>query len=78
MAYEPGDHVGIFPANREEIVDGIIRRLSGVSDPEEMLQLQVLKEKQTQNGNLCHTMESKIFLYFSLSGYKCLQVLGTA
>ncbi|XP_038108914.1 nitric oxide synthase isoform X1 [Culex quinquefasciatus] len=50
MAYEPGDHVGIFPANRAEIVDGIIKRLTGVTDPDETLQLQVLKEKQTQNG----------------------------
>uniref|UniRef100_A0A4Y0BMI3 Nitric oxide synthase n=1 Tax=Anopheles funestus TaxID=62324 RepID=A0A4Y0BMI3_ANOFN len=48
--YEPGDHVGIFPANRKEIVDGIIERLTGVNDPDEMLQLQILKEKQTQNG----------------------------
>uniref|UniRef100_A0A182STF2 nitric-oxide synthase (NADPH) n=4 Tax=Cellia TaxID=44534 RepID=A0A182STF2_9DIPT len=47
--YEPGDHVGIFPANRKEIVDGIIERLTGVNDPDEVLQLQVLKEKQTQN-----------------------------
>ncbi|XP_062705352.1 nitric oxide synthase isoform X1 [Aedes albopictus] len=50
IAYEPGDHVGIFPANRPEIVDGIINRLSGVDNPDEILQLQVLKEKQTQNG----------------------------
>ncbi|XP_055642693.1 nitric oxide synthase isoform X2 [Toxorhynchites rutilus septentrionalis] len=50
MAYEPGDHVGIFPANRAEIVDGIIQRLSGVNNADEVLQLQVLKEKQTQNG----------------------------
>ncbi|XP_065076781.1 nitric oxide synthase isoform X2 [Ochlerotatus camptorhynchus] len=50
IAYEPGDHVGIFPANRPDIVDGIIKRLSGVENPDEVLQLQVLKEKQTQNG----------------------------
>ncbi|XP_058453237.1 nitric oxide synthase [Malaya genurostris] len=50
MDYEPGDHVGIFPANRADIVEGILQRLSGVTDPDEMLQLQVLKEKQTQNG----------------------------
>lgn len=42
--------MGIFPANRAEIVDGIIKRLAGVSDPDEVLQLQVLKEKHTQNG----------------------------
>ncbi|XP_050084413.1 nitric oxide synthase isoform X1 [Anopheles aquasalis] len=48
--YEPGDHVGIFPANRKDIVDGIIERLVGVTNPDEILQLQLLKEKQTANG----------------------------
>uniref|UniRef100_A0A1A9VG31 Nitric oxide synthase n=1 Tax=Glossina austeni TaxID=7395 RepID=A0A1A9VG31_GLOAU len=50
LDYEPGDHVGVFPANRPEIVDGIIKRLVGVEDPDEVLQLQLLKEKQTSNG----------------------------
>lgn len=50
--YEPGDHVGIFPANRKEIVDGILERLSGVDNFDEVLQLQLLKENQTTNGRL--------------------------
>lgn len=48
--YEPGDHVGIFPANRKEIVDGIMNRLSGVDNFDEILQLQLLKENHTTNG----------------------------
>ncbi|XP_013101350.2 nitric oxide synthase [Stomoxys calcitrans] len=48
--YEPGDHVGIFPSNRPEIVDGLLKRLTGFEDPDELLQLQLLKEKQTSNG----------------------------
>lgn len=50
LDYEPGDHVGIFPVNRQEIVDGVLKRLSGVKDLDEVLQLQLLKEKQTSNG----------------------------
>uniref|UniRef100_A0A1A9WAM1 nitric-oxide synthase (NADPH) n=1 Tax=Glossina brevipalpis TaxID=37001 RepID=A0A1A9WAM1_9MUSC len=50
LDYEPGDHVGVFPANRPEIVDGIIKRLVGFENPDEILQLQLLKEKQTSNG----------------------------
>uniref|UniRef100_A0A034WS92 Nitric oxide synthase n=1 Tax=Bactrocera dorsalis TaxID=27457 RepID=A0A034WS92_BACDO len=50
LEYEPGDHVGIFPANREDIVDGILNRLTGVENMEEVLQLQLLKEKHTSNG----------------------------
>lgn len=48
--YEPGDHVGIFPANRKDIVDGILNRLSGIDNFDEILQLQLLKENHTTNG----------------------------
>lgn len=48
--YEPGDHVGIFPANRTEIVNGILNRLSGVDNFDQILQLQLLKENTTTNG----------------------------
>lgn len=49
--YEPGDHVGIFPANDARIVDGILAKLTGVSDGvDEVLQLQVLKETHSTNG----------------------------
>ncbi|KAH8376618.1 hypothetical protein KR093_000413 [Drosophila rubida] len=50
LEYEPGDHVGIFPANRSQLVDGLLGRLVGVENPDEVLQLQLLKEKQTSNG----------------------------
>lgn len=51
VSYQPGDHVGIFPANRKEIVDGILSKLSGVENPDEILQLQLLKENHTTNGS---------------------------
>lgn len=50
LDYEPGDHVGIFPANRTDIVDGILKRLTGIENIDEVLQLQLLKEKHTSNG----------------------------
>lgn len=48
--YEPGDHIGIFPENNKAIVDGILERLSGLDNADEILQLQVLKETHTTNG----------------------------
>lgn len=42
--------MGIFPKNREECVNGILQRVTGVKDPDEILQLQVLSEKHTPNG----------------------------
>lgn len=50
--YQPGDHVGIFPANRNEIVDGILERLSGIDNFDEVIQLQLLKENHSTNGRL--------------------------
>lgn len=48
--YEPGDHVGILPANRKEAVDGILQRLTGIENLDEVLQLQLLKEHHSTNG----------------------------
>lgn len=50
VKYQPGDHVGIFPANRKDIVDGIIQHLRDVESYDEILQLQLLKENHTTNG----------------------------
>ncbi|EEB12398.1 Nitric-oxide synthase, salivary gland, putative [Pediculus humanus corporis] len=47
--YEPGDHVGVFPCNKPEIVNGILNHLS-VSDVNKSVQLQLLKENHTPNG----------------------------
>lgn len=50
VKYQPGDHVGIFPSNREDIVNGILTRLSGSEDFDRLLQLQLLKENHSTNG----------------------------
>ncbi|KAK7869083.1 hypothetical protein R5R35_000802 [Gryllus longicercus] len=50
LVYHPGDHVGVFPCNRKEIVDGILERLQGSEDPDQPVELQVLKENHTSNG----------------------------
>lgn len=48
--YQPGDHVGVFPANRGEIVSGILYRLNGIDDHDAIMQLQLLKENHSTNG----------------------------
>lgn len=50
LTYTPGDHVGVFAANKSELVDGILQRLSGLEDPDKPVELQVLKESHTSNG----------------------------
>lgn len=49
-SYQPGDHVGIFAENRPDIVNGVIKRLTGVTDWDATVQLQILKEHHTSNG----------------------------
>uniref|UniRef100_A0A8D8YWA0 Nitric oxide synthase n=2 Tax=Cacopsylla melanoneura TaxID=428564 RepID=A0A8D8YWA0_9HEMI len=47
-AYEPGDHVGIFAANKPDLVSGILGRLNLTDvDPDEPMELQVLSETHT-------------------------------
>lgn len=64
--YEPGDHVGIFPANRKESVDGILQRLTGIENVDEVLQLQLLKEHHSTNGtfNTVDCANFTLCLYF--------------
>nr|CAI5859008.1 unnamed protein product [Callosobruchus analis] len=50
LSYKPGDHLGVFAMNRPEIVDKIIEKLKGVTDPDVPVELQVLQETQTSNG----------------------------
>ncbi|GFX52478.1 nitric oxide synthase, brain [Trichonephila clavipes] len=46
--YFPGDHVGIYPINRQDIVDGILKRISTTCpDPDKPFQLQLRKTVQT-------------------------------
>jgi len=49
-AYEPGDHVGILPKNRRELVDAIIKHLNPEIDADKPIRLQLLKEIQSQTG----------------------------
>ncbi|KAJ8968166.1 hypothetical protein NQ314_002423 [Rhamnusium bicolor] len=50
LPYNPGDHLGVFPKNRPQLVDKIIQRLNGVTDPDAPVQIQVLEEIRTPNG----------------------------
>jgi len=50
--YRPGDHVGMLATNREELVSGIIPYLQYDQDPDEPMELQMLKEKHTSTGKI--------------------------
>ncbi|XP_046390490.1 nitric oxide synthase-like protein isoform X2 [Ischnura elegans] len=48
--YQPGDHVGVFPCNRTEYVDSLLKILQDAPNPDTPVELQVQKEKHTPNG----------------------------
>ena len=50
LAYNPGDHVAVYPANNPLIVTDVLRRLTGAPPKQQLVQLQWLKEKQTPLG----------------------------
>nr|XP_023011652.1 nitric oxide synthase [Leptinotarsa decemlineata] len=50
LPYKPGDHLGVFAKNRPDLVDGIIKRLKGVTDPDVPVEMQILQETHTSNG----------------------------
>lgn len=57
VMYRPGDHVGMYATNREEIVSGIIPYLQCDQDPDEPMELQLLKEKHTSTGKIINNQQ---------------------
>ena len=48
--YSPGDHIGIFPENRKELIDKIMARLIDVPDLDQSVKVEILREKNTVFG----------------------------
>ena len=44
LQYKPGDHVAIFPANRPELVQALIDRLSDDVDPDKPIVVEASRE----------------------------------
>ena len=59
MRYVPGDHVAVYPANHEEIVDSILNRLHNAPDPDSLVKLEVLKEKPVFLGKIWEKRNEK-------------------
>ncbi|KAG0723990.1 Nitric oxide synthase, salivary gland [Chionoecetes opilio] len=50
LHYQPGDHVAILPANRKELVDAVLSHLQQCPDPDESIQVLLLREIHSING----------------------------
>lgn len=50
LQYKPGDHVGLFAANRKEYVEAILARATNAPPPDQLVKVEILKEKTTAFG----------------------------
>ncbi len=70
IAYEPGDTIGIVPANRKEVVDRIIS-LTGI-DQEKILQTSkftaTVRDLLTAHLNICYLLTNTVKKYASIIG----------
>ncbi len=58
--YSPGDHIGIFPENRKELIDKIFARLIDAPDLDQYIKVETLREKKTVFGKKLNFFSSKI------------------
>lgn len=65
LEYKPGDHVGIAASNRKELVDSILSKITNAPPPDQLLKVEILKEKTTVFGKL-NVKFLKNMIYFNL------------
>ena len=50
LEYKPGDHIGLFAANRKELVDDVLAKVSNAPPHDQLVKVEILKEKTTVFG----------------------------
>ncbi|KAI8499619.1 Nitric oxide synthase, brain [Branchiostoma belcheri] len=50
LKYVPGDHVAVFPANEDRLVQAILDRLEKGTNPDAVIQIEALQEKKSPAG----------------------------
>ena len=66
MQYKPGDHIGIVAENRKELVDKVLSRLFNAPDPDQLIQVEFQREKNTIFGLSKEWIVDDRFPYFTL------------
>lgn len=50
LQYLPGDHLGVFPGNHEELVNALIDRLEDAPPANQLVKVELLEERSTALG----------------------------
>uniref|UniRef100_A0A452SNX7 Nitric oxide synthase n=1 Tax=Ursus americanus TaxID=9643 RepID=A0A452SNX7_URSAM len=56
LQYQPGDHLGVFPGNREDLVNALIERLEDAPPVNQLVKVELLEERNTALGNYVHRL----------------------
>lgn len=51
LQYQPGDHLGVFPGNHEDLVNALIERLEDAPPVNQLVKVELLEERNTALGN---------------------------
>uniref|UniRef100_A0A8C5WNX6 nitric-oxide synthase (NADPH) n=1 Tax=Laticauda laticaudata TaxID=8630 RepID=A0A8C5WNX6_LATLA len=61
LRYLPGDHLGVFPGNHEDLVNTLIERLEDAPPTNQLVKLEILEERTTALGTISNwTEENRI------------------
>ncbi|KAI4536272.1 hypothetical protein MG293_013664 [Ovis ammon polii] len=50
LQYQPGDHLGVFPGNHEDLVNALIERLEDAPPANQLVKVELLEERNTALG----------------------------
>ncbi|XP_007936474.1 nitric oxide synthase, brain [Orycteropus afer afer] len=50
LQYQPGDHLGVFPGNHEDLVNALIERLKDAPPANQLVKVEMLEERNTALG----------------------------
>lgn len=50
LKYQPGDHLGIFPGNHEDLVTALIDKLEDAPPVNQIVKVEFLEERNTALG----------------------------
>lgn len=50
LQYQPGDHLGVFPGNREDLVNALMERLEDAPPINQLVKVELLEERSTALG----------------------------
>lgn len=66
LEYKPGDHVGILASNRKELVDAVLSKVTNAPPPDQLVKVEVLREKSSVFGTSKQWTVDDRFLPFTL------------